>query len=199
MLLTSGIISTVLGFVSGTVGHWFKAKEERDKREHDMKMMEMNMQRDRLNSELAIAEINANLEVQKVITEGTLLTTEAEGWNEAIAEITKNKLPVSTLNHLLNGNWFKQFFGIQLAYLLGITDVIRGLIRPVLTISSFVVVTYVAYILLSSWDDIIEVNRVSLLYLVIDAVIYLLTASVQFWFMDRAGARDFRSKHAQPA
>ena len=191
------IWSALFGSISGVIGHWFKSKEEKDKREHEAEMFKLQMDRDKLNSELAIAEINANLKVTEVQTEGALLQTEAKDFNSVVATLNKNILSESILKTLLDSKWYtpSRFFGVLLAILFGFVDVIRGLIRPSLTILAFVFIGYIANILGMHLEMFNDEKKLVILAMTIDAIIYVLTASTQFWFMDRAGARDFRKKH----
>ncbi len=188
------IWSAIFGSISGVVGHWFKARDERDKREHDAKMFGLQMDRDKLNSELSIAEINANLKVVEVETEGMLLTEEAKGFNKVVASLNKNLLAPSILDTLIQAKWYSpsHFFGVLLAVLLGTVDVIRGLVRPALTAGAFIAVGYVAQLLAVDLGQFSDTKKLVLLGMLIDAMIYVLTAATQFWFMDRAGARSFR-------
>jgi len=189
------IWSALLGSLSGVVGHWFKTKEEKDRRSHEAVMLELTMKRDKLNSELAIAEIEANLKVTEVITEGNLLVSEAKDFNSVVASLNKNALAPSVLETLLEGGWGARFFGVWLAFMLGLVDILRGIVRPALTAGAFASVGYIAFMFAENLDGFTTVERLSLLMLLIDAMIYVLTAATQFWFMDRAGARSFRKKH----
>lgn len=191
------IWSALFGSISGVIGHWFKSKEEKDKRSHEAEMFKLQMDRDKLNSELAIAEINANLKVTEVETEGALLQQEAKGFNKVVEALNKNMLSSEILKVLLDNKWYtpSRFLGVVLAFMFGLVDIIRGLVRPALTISAFIFVGYMAKILglhLEMFDD---TKKLVLLGMIVDAIIYVLTAATQFWFMDRAGARDFRKKH----
>jgi hypothetical protein len=191
------IWSALFGSLSGIIGHWFTSKEEKDKREHEAKMFKLKMDRDKLNSELAIAEIEANLKVVETQTEGALLQEEAKGFNKVVESLNKNLLSSTILKTLLDGKWYtpSRFFGVMLAVMFGLVDVIRGLVRPALTICAFTFVGYMANVLgvhLEMFDD---EKKLALLAMLVDAIIYVLTAATQFWFMDRAGARDFRKKH----
>lgn len=193
--MITSILSGVLGSLTGIIGHWFKAKEEKEKREFELKKVSLEMDRDKLNSELRLKEIEAGVMVEESRLEGNLLIEESKGFNQAVMEINKNKLNNSTLDKLIDGNWFKQLFGITLAFLLGVTDVVRGLIRPTLTIASFIVLGYVLHTFTLGYENLTIQQQASLISVSIDAIIYVLTASVQFWYMDRHGARDFRKKH----
>ena len=189
------LISSALGSLSGILGHWFKAKEEREKREHDLKLRKLEMEMRKQDHEHAMAEIDANIKVAEVTTEGQLLIQEAKGFNEAVAEINKNLIPTSVLEKLLNGGWVARFFGSFVAIQLAQVDVIRGLIRPILTIASFTAIGWLAYTFAPVFVAIPTLEQKAVMMMVIDAVVYVLTAATQFWFMDRAGARDFRKKH----
>lgn len=192
----STLISSLFGSVSGVVGHYFKAKEKKEKQKHELALIELNMKRDKQDSELMLAEISVNLEVTKVETEGKLLLEESKGFNEAIAGITKSKtLHNKAFEKLLDGNWFQRILGTILAFLMGTVDIIRGLVRPVLTFGSAAAIAYLIKTFTVGVANFDNEKQLLLLTLVIDATVYVLTASVQFWFMDRAGARDFRKKH----
>ena len=189
------LVSSALGSLSGILGHWFKAKEEREKREHDLKLRKLEMEMRQQDHEHAMAEIDANIKVTEVQTEGQLLIQEAKGFNEAVAEINQNLVPTSILERLLSGGIVQRFFGSFVAVQLAQVDVIRGLVRPLLTIAAFTAIGWLAYTLTPIFIEIDNVEKAALLMMVIDAVVYVLTAATQFWFMDRAGARDFRKKH----
>lgn len=198
-LLTGGastIISSLLGSVSGVVGHYFKAKEKKEKQSHELALIELSMKRDKQETELMLAEISANLEVTKVQTEGALLMEESKGFNPAVLGITKSKtLNNKAFEKLLEGNWFQKLLGTVLAFMMGLVDIIRGLVRPILTFGSAAAIAYLIKTFTVGVADFDDEKQLLLLTLVIDATVYVLTASVQFWFMDRAGARDFRKKH----
>lgn len=198
-LLTGGastIISSLLGSVSGVVGHYFKAKEKKEKQKHELDLARLNMARDKQESELMLAEIAANLKVEEFKTEGALLLEESKDFNSAISSITKSKtLGSKAFEKLLDGNWFQRLLGTVLAFLMGLVDITRRLVRPALTFGSAAAIAYLIRTLTVDITDFDDEQQLLLLTLVIDATVYVLTASVQFWFMDRAGARDFRKKH----
>jgi len=189
------LISGALGSISGILGHWFKAKEEKDKREFELSKMRMEKEMRQQDHEHALAEIEASIKVAEVKTEGELLVQEAKGFNSAVAEINKNLVPTSVLEKLLNGGIFSRFFGTVVAVQLAQVDVIRGLVRPLLTAAAYVSIGYLAYMLTPLFVTIDTTEKVTIMMMVIDAIVYVLTAATQFWFMDRAGARDFRKKH----
>jgi len=191
----STILSSLLGSVSGVVGHYYKAKEHQQTREHEKDLIKLNMERDQQESELQLAEIKANLEVTKTITEGELLKEEARGFNPAVMKISTTKtLHNKAFEKLLDGNIFQSFLGTILAFIMGLVDIIRGLIRPALTAASFGIMIYLVKTF-AIGTDLLPEQHLLILTLVIDASVYVLTAATQFWFMDRAGARDFRKKH----
>ena len=192
----STILSSLFGSISGVVGHYFKAKEKKEKQKHELELVKLNMARDKQESELMLAEIAANLKVEEVKTEGALLLEESKDFNSAISSITKSKtLGTKAFEKLLAGNWLQRLLGTVLAFLMGLVDITRGLVRPILTFGSAAAIAYLIRTLTVDITDFDDEQQLLLLTLVIDATVYVLTASVQFWFMDRAGARDFRKKH----
>lgn len=189
------LFSSLAGSLSAILGHWLKAREEEKRREHDLKLKELEMEMRKQDHNHAMAEIEANIKVTEVQTEGQLLIAEAKDFNSAVAEINKNLIPTSILERLLDGGAITRFFGVLIAVQLAQVDVIRGLIRPSLTAASFTAIGWLAYKLTPMFISIDNVEKAALLMMVIDAIVYVLTAATQFWFMDRAGARDFRRKH----
>ena len=196
MIFTSALLSAFSGTISGIFGHWFKGKEDKDKRIHEKEMYELSMKRDTLDSELRIKELDAQLKVTETEMEGNLLIEESKGFNEAVTEISKNKLGSSTLNYLVKGNWLMKFFGVQIAYLLGLTDVIRGLIRPLVTVCSVGVLLYLGTTIgLEQISTLSIEQKYGITMLLLDAIIFIVTSSISFWFMSRGQARDFNKKH----
>lgn len=191
----TSVLSSVLGSLTGILGHWFKAKEEKEKREFELKKIQLDMDRDKLNSELRMKEIEAGIKVEEARLEGTLIVEESKGFNQAVAQINENQLQENSLNKLLEGNTFQKSIATFLIFLLGLTDVTRGIIRPVLTMSSFIILGYSLKTFALGYDGLDSTQKAMLIGISIDAIIYVLTASVQFWYMDRHGARDFRKKH----
>lgn len=189
------LLSSALGALSGLLGHWLKAREEKEKREFTLKERKLEMEMRQQDHKHAMAEIEANIKVAEVQTEGQLLISESKGFNKAVTEINKNLIPTSILEKLLDGGVIGKFFGTLVAVQLAQVDVIRGLVRPVLTIAAFTTMGWLAYTLTPLFISVDTTEKLTLLMMVIDAVVYVLTAATQFWFMDRQGARDFRKKH----
>jgi len=189
------IASSFLGSLSGVVGHWFKSKEERERRSFELDKMRLEKEIKQQDHEHAMAEIEASIKVTEVQTEGQLLIQESKGFNQAVAEINKNIIPTSILERLLDGGVIARFFGTFIAVQLAQVDVIRGLVRPVLTAASFAAIGMLAYTFAPVFVTIDTKEKTAILMMIIDAIVYVLTAATQFWFMDRQGARDFRKKH----
>lgn len=191
------LASSIFGSITGIVSHWMKAKEEENKREHELRVQEMTMKQSQLNHEHAIAEIEASIKVTEVQTEGQLLIEESKGFNEAVAAINTNAVPTSILEKLLGGGVVQRFFGTIIAIQLAQVDVIRGLVRPSLTVAAFTAIGYLAY----TWAPVVlnleGASQMSVVMMIIDAVVYVSTAATQFWFLDRHGAREIREKHSK--
>lgn len=189
------LASSLLGSLTGLVGNWLKAKEKREERDHELKIKELEKQQRQQDHEHAMAEIDASIRVTEVQTEGQLLIEESKDFNKYVTQANKNILPSVVLERMLEGNIFQQIIGTFLAFIFAIVDVIRGLIRPILTAVSFGSLGYLAYLFSAQFGILDTADQYAILLVVIDAIVYVLTASVQYWFYDRQGARDFRKKH----
>jgi len=196
-ILTGGgstILSSVFGSISGVVGHYIAQKDKEKERQFELDKVKLEMERDKLDSELALKEIQANLQTERVIQEGQRDIEEAKGWNDAVAKIQNSKnLSTSSLSKLLNGNIVQSTLGSVIAFLLGLVDVLRGLVRPVLTYGSFGVMVYLVkeFAVNTGFSN---ADQMAILSLVIDVSVFVLTSATQFWFMDRVGARKMRGK-----
>lgn len=189
------LISAVSGTVCGIFGKWLITKEENKKREHEKDLIKLEMERDKLNSDLRLKEIEAGIKIEESRLEGELLTQEAKGFNEAVVQTSKNILDRETLEIMLEGNFISKIISYIIIFNFHLIDVLRSSVRPLLTYTSFLCIAYLCYVLSGDFESYAKENKIILITLLIDAIIFLVTSSASYWFMDRSGARDFRKKH----
>ncbi len=190
----------VLGAVTSIFGAWFKYKQDKDEREFKLKYLNAE-------SKNAIAEINAQIEVSRVVTEGSILieeakadTAEARGRNGLIERLTGNYMSESTLSQMLKddsltGKIFKPLIYLHVMFM----DAVRGLIRPILTVG---IVGYVAWIVnVALTPYILSGSQSELMSMVIAPSIQLILFSastvIGFWFSSKALERRYQKDNTK--
>ena len=184
----------ILGSITSLVGTWFKYKEAKDDREFKLKYLQAE-------SAANIAEINANIEVNKTITEGQVMIEEAKadalenvGRTDLIAKLTGNYMGTSTLNLMIKDNTKIGLIFRPLLYLhIMFMDAVRGLVRPVLTVG---IMGFIGYLLVMTLVPYIKTgDEAVLMKLVIAPAIQLIlfgaSTALGFWFSDKATSKAF--------
>ena len=186
----------ILGVVTSLTNVWFKYKA--DKEEHAFQLAKIKAQ-----SDASIEEIKANIQVQQIVTEGSIKleenkadTAESVGRNSLIAKLTSNYISDSILKLMLNDNSLSGRIFRPLIYLhLLFMDAVRGLIRPVLTVGIVWYITYIINMSLSKYMG-ATFSQTDLMDLVIRPAIELILFSastvIAFWFSDKATSRRFQ-------
>jgi hypothetical protein len=188
------ILETILGGLTGLLGNvftaWTNYKSQQLKNNHDLamydfKIKEISAKTDaavkinaaKISGEVELADSNAYIESQKQGNKDSF----SDSWIEKLFSITGwlsyITIPVACL----------------LATLLGIVDVLKGLMRPGITLYLTAVtswITYQAYEVLKQSDMVITATQALDLYSnVTSIVIYLTVTCVTWWFGDRRMAK----------
>jgi len=185
----------LLGVFTSAFSTWFKFRELKES--HKFSLSKIKAQ-----SEASIREIEAQVKVQEVVTEGAMRleeskadTAESIGRSSLIQTLTGKYLSDNTLEIMLEDTSWVGIVFKPLIYLhVLLMDAIRGLIRPVLTIG---IVGYIAYVVNLSLDKyLVSGSRDELMLMVIKPSIQLLLFSastvIGFWFADKAMSRRFQ-------
>lgn len=185
-----------LGVVTSMFSTWFKFKEKQQADKHELDLIAAQ-------SAASINEINANVEAQKVVTEGEVKleenradTAEAVGRSTLISTLTGKYLSDDILKIMLNDNTFVGKLFRPLIYLhVLFMDAVRGLIRPMLTVGIIYYVTYIVNISMKQYLA-SDTGMDSLMNMVIQPSIMLILFSastvIGFWFADKSMARRFQ-------
>ena len=194
--LTDILSGGLLGSFTSIFASWLKFKQQKEQNEFELKKF-------KLESEATVAEINAQIEVNKTITEGAISleetradTAEVVGRAGLIESLTGKYLKDDVVKIMLKDNStvgliFKPLIYLHLLFM----DAVRGLIRPVLTIGIVIYVMTIIDTALDSYllDDFGEEN---LMLMVIKPAIQLILFSastvIAFWFSDKAMSRRYQ-------
>jgi hypothetical protein len=151
------IIESIAGTLFGILGTGvtsfvnFKMKkleleESKAKREHELSMV-------RAESEARIKEIEANVQVTQVQTEGAILLEEARAFTESQKvgneKIFESKWVTALMNRKDNWRFLTVPIAVLVCILFAVSDLIQSLMRPLLTLYSVAIATWVT---LRSWD-----------------------------------------------
>lgn len=155
---------------------WLKAKQE-------IQLAEVKGKQ-----ELAMKEADAKIMAQEWAGRTQVAQAEAAGKeavsaNEAFAQSLFKEPERYSKTEILPNNWW----GWTMQGLLVLLDVVRGLVRPALTV-------YLCYITTSIWfevrhlangEDLSPDQVIGILTLVVDTILYLTTTCVTWWFGTR--------------
>ena len=148
-MIIESIIGTVSGFIgtgiTSFVNYRMKKLEIEDskaKREHELNMV-------RAESEARIAEVQANIQVAQVQTEGAILLEEARAFTESQKlgnqKIFESKWVTTLMERADVWRFLTVPLGVLVCILFAFSDAIQSLMRPLLTLYSAAVATWVTW------------------------------------------------------
>lgn len=185
--------SGVLGGVVGLVGTWLKSREEREQKkldhQHALEMRTLDLKEMTHEAELALRQTKTELAGKQAIAQ-----TEADAARDVAAADTQQAsyrhdritYAKGVLGALAGG------LGNFMRALLVFVDVIRGLMRPTITLYLLIVESAIAWMLykvLSTLGGIPASQVAELLVMVVSGVIFLTTTAVTWWFGTRPNSR----------
>jgi hypothetical protein len=196
--LTNILGGGILGSLTSLFSSYFKLKEKREDNEFKLKMIEAQ-------SKASINEINAQIEVQKTITEGEVMveelradTEEAKGRNSLIQKTTGNFISDETLHIMLNDKtWVGVVFKPLTYFTLLTLEASRGIIRPLLTAGfsyfcMFIFIEAMEIYTKGAIDQVMLMNEV--IKPTINLLLFGASTMIGFWFADRASSRRYQKK-----
>ena len=178
---TSGILGSLLGVVGGFLTSKQNLKQQELKNAHEIALIKAE------NESMQI-EYNLNLKRTELEITGEIANTEADAYIEAVRQMGKPSLPSRTLEHLLSGSKFQRAVGTLISVLLGLIDVLKASVRPMLTIYLVIVTTVLTFSLQKtislvqafSGDELVLIYRE-----IIFSIIFLTMMVVGWWFQNR--------------
>ena len=188
---------TLLGGFTGLLGSVVTSvmnyKTQKLKNEHDQAMADIDLKKMDKEKEIMLAEAEANMKITEVQTEAQIDIADAEVYKQSIIAAQKEALSEAVHKKLMEGGKFSKAIAAVLAFLFGLVDFIRKLIRPSLAIYLVGLTTWITYI---AWQVMqthnVKLNAeqaVSIFDQVTFIVIYLTVTCVTWWFGDRRMAK----------
>lgn len=180
------IFGGVTGLIGTALGQIFKYKTEKMNNEHERGMLQ-------LETQAMIQEAEMQIQVTKSRIEGEIELAEISAYEESLKAGREPMFGKQWMDKLLTmpGKMgaVAKFFGVLIAIAFGMVDILRSLMRPVLTLYTMgiaSVLTYLAYEMLQKSGGAMTVYQALELYTqAADAIIYLAISAFTWWFGDR--------------
>lgn len=192
------IFEAVFGGLTGLLGSAINSYNERkmkeleiadarDRRGHERLMVEAE-------SKATLAEIDAGVQAARAQVEGEIAVAETQAFRDSQRQGQQKHFA---------GDWLEQLFAVDgwmaalahpaavaIASLLALADVLKGIARPAITAYLLGVSTWLTAIVWSiPAEPIASGEAVELIRLLVNAIVYLTTTAVTWWFGDRQAAK----------
>ena len=188
---------TIFGGVTGIVGSVVTSvmnfKTQKLKNKHEVEMAQIDLQRLDKEKEIMLAEAEANMRITEVETEAQIELADADVYKESMKAAQKDALSDVVHQKLMEGGKFSQVIATIVAFLFGVVDFIKRLIRPSLTAYLVGLTTWITWI---AWDimklkgeDLSTTQATHIFDSVTTIIIYLTVTVVTWWFGDRRMAK----------
>jgi len=196
-MLFEAILGGVTGLIGNAVGGWFKlkhAKIELDIHElnnkHDLAMV-------KAETEAMIMEAKANIKITQAQVEGAIDIKDAEAFMQSQKEGNKALFNNKWIDALMSITGYWRIITLPIAstiaFLFGLTDFLRGMIRPTLTVYLCGVTTWVTWmawkIMQADGMTLTSLQAVNIFNDTTSIVTYLTVSCVTWWFGDRRMAK----------
>jgi len=191
------ILETILGGVTGLIGNvvggWFKLKQARLQSEirtadrmHEIAMVKAETQ-------AMIMEAKANIKITQAQVEGAIDLKDAEAFMQSQREGNKALFDNKWIDALMSTTGWWRIITLPLAsliaFLFGLTDFLRGMLRPLLTMYLCGATTWVTWM---AWEimqkdglTLSALQAVNIFNDTTSIVTYLTVSCVTWWFGDR--------------
>lgn len=187
--------SGAFGSIAGIFGNWLNQRQIRQTKQMEMDH-EVNMAR--VNIEALKAKTDASIKITEAKVKGTVELEESKAYTTNIVVGNQKSFSDKWLDKLLETKGWLRIFTIPFAAFLmtffGLTEVIKGLMRPSLTLAftaGYAIIAYFSYQVLSVRGiEHIPVEQAMLYFtLAVDTCILLTTTCVTWWYADRRMAK----------
>ena len=182
-VLSSAAGGGILGLAGTAFKTWQERKDRESQRDHDLKMRELDQADMRLEAELLLKQTATETQGQLALAQ-----TEADAERDVAAahlqaaSYKQDKATYSKVDKL--SGWWGAFWQGMLA----LVDMVRGFMRPAITLYLLVICSVIAwelYDLVEAMETLLPTQAWPLFQQVVNAIIFLCTTSVTWWFGSR--------------
>ncbi len=183
----SGGLTGVIGSIATNVLNYFNQKQ---KNKHELEVRKFELATMDKEKEYMLEEAKVDMEITKTKVEGAIDLEEAKAFTSSQGWMNTSLLPPTFIDRLMASEKpFPMFIAGCVAFIFGIVDFIKHLMRPGITIVLCIVFINVLYMTYGIMEDnklSLDVEKAySIFILCIDAVVYLTTMCIGWWFSDR--------------
>ncbi len=169
--LLSLVSGPLLGGIFGCVNAYLANKEKQAEREHEVSMAREERETRRVEAEMQMRV------TEEEFSGKAFLDSQTAG--------NKTALSSSNLKVMLSGGWLMRAMGGFLAFLLGLTDVARNLVRPGITIYLAIACQNMLATYIQQTGGIGIEQRMRIVEYGVQSQFNLLATCVAWWFGDR--------------
>jgi hypothetical protein len=187
--------SGALGSLIGLLGNWLNQRQIRKTKqienEHEIAMA-------RVQIDILNAKTDASIKINEAKVQGAIELQDSKAYATTVVVANQKSFSDKWIDKMLNAKGWVRYISIPLASfminLLVLVEVIKGFMRPTLTIGFTVGFGYLAYvsytILKSKGFDALTPAQASVYFtLAVDTCVLLATTCVTWWFGDRRAAK----------
>ena len=191
--LGGGILG-VLGSIFSNVLNYFTQKQ---KNKHDLELKKFELARMDKEKEYMLAEAQANIKITEAEVEGAIGLEEARAFTESQKQAMQSLLKPSLVEKLLEYEGKMKPLALLvagfIAFIFGLVDFIKHLIRPGITIFVSLVFGYVVYkswtVLEASGHQWSPKDALAIITICVETVVALIMMIYGWWFADRRMAK----------
>lgn len=193
--------SGVFGSLVGVVGNWLNQRQIRKNKEIEM-AHEINMAR--VQIDIITAKTDAAISIVTAKVQGAVDLEESKAYTTNIVVANQKSFSDRWLDKMLDATGWVKWFAFPFAGMLmagfGFTDVIKGLMRPGLTLAftaGFGYITYLSYTILkeNGIDSLTPAQALVYFTIAVDTCVMLTTTCVTWWYADRRMAKTLARMH----
>jgi len=187
--------SGVFGSIIGVFGNWLNQRAIRKTKELDNKH-ELNMAK--VQIDILNAKTSAAIKVTQAKVQGAVDLEDSKAYGTTLVVANQKSFSDRWIDKLLDVQGWVRPFALFLAFFimgpLALVDIIKGFMRPVLTLAftgAFGYLTYISYSILKQKGFASLTPDQAILYftLALDTCVMLTTTCVTWWFGDRRMAK----------
>lgn len=193
--LIFGAATGLIGSITTAVSNY---KVQKLKNSHDVDKWGFEKEKIKLETDAMVAEANMNMKIIETQVEGAVELADTEAYMSSIKHGNKNIFSDKWAERLFaTTGWTKYIaipIGVLIAFLFGIVDFLKALIRPGITIYLMGITTWVTWM---AWEimqkadvtAITTIQATAIFNEITSVVIYLTISCTTWWFGDRRMAK----------
>lgn len=187
--------SGVFGSIIGLVGNWLNQRQIRQTKAMENKH-ELDMAR--IQIDILNAKTDASIKITQAKVEGAVELQDSKAYGTTLVMANKPSFTKEWVDRLFEVQGWLRYIAVPFAFCImgpfALVDVIKGFMRPTLTIAftaGFGYLTYVSYTILKQKGFATLTPDQALVYftLALDTCVMLTTTCVTWWFGDRRAAK----------